>query len=389
MAMNVAVGQAYSVEGREAVSKAIYEARLALNNEPVSFAMIVASDDFNFNDVASAATTQLGDVPLIGLSTSGEITVQGSHRRSVVAALISDANLQVEAEWLPGFSGNSRMITDEMLLNLGVEDKQAGMLMIVPDGLSGGYDELLGRLPSGNYATVGCLPVGDLREERTFQMGGTKSGANGLAAAFLSGEHLRVGVGIGHGWQPVGANFKITHSRELWIRTLDGRPASDSYAALFGKQGRDWAFPPLNTLVRLYPLGVEREGLPLQVRTPLRVEPDGSLRMSAGLRDGLVGQLLVGSRAKCLEAARKATGDALRALEGAQPKMAFVFADVSWEMLFQGFAGAEVEAIREVLGRDVPIIGGYTFGQIAQPNGAPRPEFLNQHIEVIVLGEAR
>jgi hypothetical protein len=387
MTMNVAVGQAYSVEGREAVSKAIYDARLALNNEPVSFAMIIASDEFNFGDVASAATTQLGDVPMIGFSTSGEITIQGSHRRSVVAALISDASLQVEAEWLPGFSSNSRTVVDELILSLGVEDKQAGMLMIVPDGLSGGYDELLGRLPSGNFATVGCLAAGDLRDEQTFQLGGNKSGANGLAAAFLAGENLRVGVGVGHGWQPVGANFKVTHSREMWVRSLDGKPASDSYAALFGKQGRDWAFPPLNTLVRLYPLGVEREGLPLQVRTPLRVEPDGSLRMSAALRDGLVGQLLVGSRTKCLEAARKAAGDALRGLEGAQPKLAMVFADVSWEMLFQGFAGAEVEAIREVLGREVPVIGGYSFGQIAQPNGAPRPEFLNQHIEVVLLGE--
>jgi hypothetical protein len=272
--------------------------------------------------------------------------------------------------------------------SLKVENRGDGMLLMVADGFGGEFDELFGRLPSGKYKVVGCLSGGDLQVGRTYQLGGDRSGPDGLAAAFLSSQKLRLGVGIGHGWQPVGANFRVTHSRGMWVRSLNGKPASDNYAALFGKPARDWAFPPLNTMVRLYPLGIEREGLPLQVRTPLRVEADGSLRMGTALRDGLTGQLLVGSRDKCLEAARKAAGDALHTLEGAQPKLAIVLADVSWEMLFQGFAGAEVEAIREVLGREVPIIGGYTFGQIAQPEGAPRPEFLNQHVEVVVIGEA-
>jgi hypothetical protein len=385
--MRVAVGQAFSVEGREAVSKTIYAAHLALNIEPVAFALIVVSSEYDFADISSAAKTQLGNVPVIGFSTSGEITEGGSQRRSVVVALISDDSLEAQAEWLPGFSESSRTITDEVLTRLNVENREDGVLLIVADGLGGDYDELLGRLPAGDYSVVGCLAGGDLQMGRTYQIGGEKSGPDGLAAAFLSSESLRLGVGIGHGWQPVGANFKVTHSRGLWVRSLDGKPASDGYATLFGKSARDWAFPPLNTMVRLYPLGIEREGLPMQVRTPLRVEADGSLRMGVALRDGLTGHLLVGSREKCLEAARKATGDALDALEGAQPKLAIVFADISWEMLFQGFAGAEVEAIRQVLGRDVPIIGGYTFGQIAQPNGAPRPEFLNQHVEVVVLGE--
>jgi hypothetical protein len=306
----------------------------------------------------------------------------------VVVALVSDENLEARAEWLPGLSESTRLITDEIVAGLEIQNRQNGVLLMVADGLGGSYEEMLGRLPSGNYSVAGCLSGGDLQVGRTYQLGGEKSGYDGLAAAFLAGEHLRLGVGAGHGWRPVGADFRVTHSRGQWLRSLNGKPASDGYATLFGRSARDWAFPPLNTLVRLYPLGVDREGLPMQVRTPLRVEADGSLRMSASLHDGMTGHLLVGSREKCLEAARKATGDALRALEGAQPKLAIVFADISWEMLFQGFAGAEVEAIREVLGRDVPMIGGYTFGQIAQLDGAPRPEFLNQHLEVVVLGEA-
>jgi hypothetical protein len=388
MTMKVAVGQAFSVEGREAVSKAIYDARLELDNAPVSFAFIIVSIEYDFHEISVAAKSQLGEVPVIGFSTSSEISSEGSQSRSVVVALISDENLEARSEWLPGFSESSHLIAEQVMQTLQIEDEEQGVLLMVADGFEGDYEELLRRLPAGKYSVVGCLAGGDLQLGRSYQMGGERFGHSGLAAAFLSSETLQLGVGIGHGWEAVGANFRVTHSRDMWVRSLDGRPASDGYANLFGRSARDWAFPPLNTLVRLYPLGIERENLPLQVRTPMRVEADGSLRMSASLRDGSTGHLLVGSREKCLEAARKATSDALGALGDARPKLAMVFADVSWELLFQGYAGAEVEAIREVLGPNVPIIGGYTFGQFAQPNGAPLPEFLNQHVEVVVLGDS-
>lgn len=387
MTMNVAVGQAFSVEGREAVSKAIYDARLVLENAPIHFAILIVSIEYDFHDISVAAKSQLGDVPVIGFSTSSEITQEGSKRRSVVAALISDETLEAEADWRPGMSESSRSIAERVIKSLGIDKKESGLLLLVADGLSEEYDELLGQLPIGKFAVAGCMAGGDLLHDRTFQLGGDKSGSNGLAAAFLSSPTLRFGIGVGHGWQSIGANFRVTQSRDNWVRSLDGKPASEGYAALFGRPARDWGFPPLNSIVRLYPLGIERDDRPMRVHSPLRVEPDGSLRMSTPIPDGLTGHLLVGSRERCLEAARKATGDALYQMEGAQPKLAIVFADIAWEMLFQGYASAEVEAIRDVLGDEVPIIGGYSFGQIAQRDQTSPAVYLNQHVEVVVIGE--
>ena len=389
MPMQVAVGQAFSVEGREAVAKAVYEARLILGNVRVNFAVVIASFEYDFGAIFAAAQTQIGDVPMIGFSTSGELTAEGSFRRSVVVALFSHEDIQANTEWLPGFSENSAQTMREAVESLGVTSEQKGLLLVVADGIRGNYEALVNVLPSGRYQFAGCLAGGDMRLGRTHQLGGNKFGSGGVATAFLSGEYLRVGIGAAHGWQPVGASFNLTSISGLWVRGLDGKLATESYASLFGRQARDWVFPPLNTLVRLYPLGIERENQPLQVRTPLRVEADGSLRMNAELPYGGVGHLLVGSREKCLEAARKAAGDALKAVEGAQPRLALVFADISWQMIFQGYEGAEIEAVREVLGVEVPIAGGYTFGQFARMNGAPRAEFLNQHIEVVLLAEAQ
>ena len=40
----------------------------------------------------------------------------------------------------------------------------------------------------------------------------------------------------------------------------------------------------------------------------------------------------------------------------------------------------------EALGEDIPIAGGYTLGQIV-PTEEDKPQFLNQHMVVILFGE--
>ena len=388
MAMSVAVGQAFSVEGREAVARAVYQARMSIGNAQVSFAFIIASIEYDFQAIFNAAQTQIGDVPMLGFSTTGEITQSGSHRRSVVVALVVDRTLECQTEWMPHLSGGAEALTRKMLQTLDVTPDKTGLLMVVADGLAEGYDELVSSLPPGRYRFAGCLAGGDIRLGHTYQLGGNKFGEGGLAAGFLSGKHLRVGVGTAHGWQPVGTGFQITAARGAWVRSLDDLPASEAYANLFGHTPREWAMPPLNTLVRLYPFGVQQENHPLTVRTPIQVEADGSLRMNTHFKKDDFVHLLVGSRDKCLASARQAAKDALQALEGAAPRLALVFTDLSWQMLFQGYEGAEIDAVCEVIGRRVPVAGGYTFGQFTHMHGAPRPEFLNQHIEVVLLGES-
>jgi hypothetical protein len=274
-----------------------------------------------------------------------------------------------------------------LLETLSLTSEHKGLLLLIADGLGGEYEDMVQHMPPGRYQFAGALASGDLRLGVTYQCGGNRAGDGGLAGAFLAGENLKVGIGTAHGWHPVGANFEITGVSGQWVRSLDGQPATESYASLFGRESKDWTLPPLNTLVRLYPLGVVQEDQQMVVRAPLRVEMDGSLRMSSTMETGAVGKLLVGSREKCLQAAREASQSALAELgEEHPPRFGIVFADVSWQMLFQGYEGAEMEAIRKVVGEEVPLVGGYTFGQLRHAAGSPRPEFLNQHIEVILFG---
>jgi hypothetical protein len=119
------------------------------------------------------------------------------------------------------------------------------------------------------------------------------------------------------------------------------------------------------------------------------VEADGSFRMNAPVRDGVDAYLLIGSRAACQAAAQKAAQQALMQLDDSKPAFALVLVDIAWQMLLKSNPGVEIAAIQEILGADVPIAGGYTLGQIVPSRARSAPQFLNQHIVVIVFGEQK
>jgi hypothetical protein len=305
------------------------------------------------------------------------------HPNSVIVALLA-GDLKAETRWMPGYAQSGRETGVQLSKQAG-DQNEACALIFFADGFNGDADQLCHALTNGTFPLAGALSSGDLHTGHSYQIAGPQTGSGALAAAFLRG-NFRVGIGTAHGWNPVGSQFRVTRSRGFWLRTLDGRPASETYAQLFGYPARDWAFPPLNHLARLYPLGVE-QGDQIVIRSPIRVEADGSFRMNAPVRDGVNAYLMVGNRVSCENAAQQAAQQALQQLGGGKTAFALVLVDIAWDMLLKSHPGVEIAAVQEILGKDVPIAGGYTLGQIVPAKDVNPPQLLNQHITVIAFGE--
>jgi hypothetical protein len=352
------------------------------SNAPV-LCIVIASYLYDAQQVINGVASLIGNTPIIGFSTPAGLTSTGLQIHSVVVALLAASDARVDVTWLAGYTQGSREVSQQLAELL--EHRQQQSTLLFADGFNADAEQLCASLPVGTRL-VGALSSGDLHTGNAYQIGNSQFGAGGLALARLEG-NIRIGVGYGHGWQPVGSHFRVTRSRGFWVRTLDGRPASETYAHLFGYPARDWAFPPLDHLTRLYPLGLEQPDKSLIIRSPLRVEADGSFRMNATVGDGKEAYLLVGSLSACQAAAAEATQQALAALEGARPALALVLADVSWQMLFEALPGTDVAAVRDALGPQIPIAGGYTLGQIIPGTEKASPQFLNQHMAVVIFGE--
>jgi len=387
MTLTASVGYAQALDAREAGMQAAHQALNSLGAASPSIVVALIPHRYDPQQVINGASTLLANVPMIGVSVSAGLTQSGMNLNSVIIAMLSGDDIQAETHWFPSYSQASGETASRISQLLGYEQRPTESVIVFADGMNGNAEEFCAALAAG-IPVLGGLASGDPQGTTSFQIAGMQSGAGSMAAAFLRG-NVKVGIGHGHGWHPIGSHFRVTRSRGFWLRTLDGRPASETYSQLFGQPARDWAFPPLNYMTRIYPLGFEQEqGDELMVRAPLRVEADGSFRMNCGLRDGSDAYLMIGSPADCLAAAREATQKALLALGDSKPVFALVLVDTAWQILLQANNGVEIKAIQEILGDKVPIAGGYTLGQIippAQPGG--RSKFLNQNIVVAVFGE--
>jgi hypothetical protein len=384
MALKASSGYAQALNGREAGLRATHQALNRLGSGTPAFGFVIASHQYPALEVVSGVSSLLGDTPMIGFSSSVCLAADGLHHNSVLVGLLG-GDLQAETRWLPGYAQSGRE-TGAQLSDVLAGRADARGLLFFADGFNGDADQFCHALSAAAVPVVGGLSSGDLHTGHSYQIAGPQIGTGALAAAFLRGD-LRVGVGAAHGWNPVGSQFRVTRSRGFWLRTLDGRPASETYAQLFGYPAREWAFPPLSHLARLYPLGVEH-GDQLVIRAPIRVEADGSFRMNVPVRDGVDAYLLVGNRGSCESAAQQAAQQALQQLEGAKPVFALLLVDVAWEMLLKSHPGIEVAAVQDILGKEIPIAGGYTLGQILPGKAAGSPQLLNQHILVVVFGAA-
>lgn len=383
MTLNVATGTAHALNGREASLQATHQALNRLGTSSPAFGLVIASHQYQAREVVSGVSGLLGDTPIVGFSSPAGLSSEGIHPNSVVVTLMS-GDLKAETHWLPGYAQSARE-TGAKLMKAVSDHKDARTALFFADGFNGDADQLCNSLGGGSIPFIGALAAGDLHTGYSYQFAGPQTGNGALAAAILRGD-VRVGVGSAHGWKPVGSQFRVTRSRGFWLRTLDGKPASETYAQLFGYPAREWAFPPLSHLARLYPLGVE-QGDQLVVRAPIRVEADGSFRLNASVRDGADAYLLVGSQVSCEAAAQEAAHQAIKQLDGSKPVFALVLVDLAWEMLLKSHPGVEISAVRDIIGAGVPLAGGYTLGQIVPGKNSTIPQMLNQHIVVLAFGE--
>jgi hypothetical protein len=384
MALKVSIGQAQALNGREAGLQATHQALNQMGSSTPALGFVIAAHQYQAREVVSGVSGLLGDTPMIGFSSSACLTSSGLHHNSVMVALLS-GDFQAETRWMSGYAQSGRE-TGSQLSRQAAEQNDPRALFFFADGFNGDADQLCTAISNVTFPLVGALSSGDLHTGHSYQIAGPQTGTGALSAAFLRGE-INIGVGAAHGWNPVGSQFRVTRSRGFWLRTLDGRPASETYAQLFGYPAREWAFPPLSHLARLYPLGVE-QGDHLVIRAPIRVEADGSFRMNAPVRDGVDAYLLVGNRFSCENAAQQAAQQALQQLDGKKPIFALILVDIAWQMLLKSHPGAEIAAVQDILGKDIPIAGGYTLGQIIPGKETTTPQLLNQHIVVVTFAEA-
>jgi hypothetical protein len=281
-----------------------------------------------------------------------------------------------------------------------VKDKANGKLdlfIMLPDVLAGngadivrGVNEVLGN----DCVVVGGAPGDDFKFEKTFQYLNDKVYSESVIGLGLKGS-MKVGVGVKHGWIPIGTSRKATKSKGSILYELDSKPAIDIYKEYFGEEmAKELENEKLARLAITYPLGIKiQDREEMLIRDAISVDSDGSITCAAEIPEGSDVSLMIGSREEAIKVAAEAAKDAKKQLEGKDPKAIIIFNCIARHKLFGEFSKDEIKAIQKEIGEEVPLIGFYTYGEQA-PIGADLrninkcdSDFHNETVVICVLGE--
>lgn len=376
--------------GQEACQQAIKQA-----GGRVDLLVVFSTVAYDQKKILQGVRSVSGDALLVGCSDFGEITTQGptSQHVSVMALHSNKIN----------FSVGVGKGTDKDSFAAGRQAAEAvkraaktppSLLITFLDGLAEngaaavrGVQAVLGE----NLPIMGGSAGDDFKFEKTYQYLDDQVLTCSMVGVGLSGA-FSFGVGVRHGWEPVGLPMKVTKSEGGRLIKINNRPALSIYEDYFGKRAEELIKEPIARMAYTYPLGMSVEGSDeLLIRDVVIANEKGEITCAAEIPEGSEIRLMLGDPDKAVAAAREAAQDALKQLKGASPKAIFVFDCVARHKLLGPRIGEEITAIQEVLGKEVPLIGFYTYGEQAPLGGVLGPKcrsvFHNETMTLLVLGE--
>jgi len=266
----------------------------------------------------------------------------------------------------------------------------------VIDQKVGAADTVRGVLESlgPHFPVVGGAAGDDFEFKKTYQYLNDRVYSGVVVGLGLQGQ-FRLGIGVKHGWIPVGTPKKVTKSSGAVLHELDGKPAIKIYEDYFGEErAKELRSESLARLAITYPLGMQVSGSDeLLIRDPITVDERGSITCAAEIPEGSEIRLMIGSREEAVKVAKEAAKNAVKQLDGSAPKAVIIFNCIARNKLFGERSGEEIEAIQEAVGRDTPLIGFYTYGEQAPLGGEVRninkcnPAFHNETVVVCVLAD--
>ncbi|MEK7541387.1 MAG: FIST N-terminal domain-containing protein, partial [Patescibacteria group bacterium] len=365
-----------------------------------NFLFVFASPALQQEEVIRGIRDAAGAAPLIGCSTAGEITNEGPSQKSVGVMAIRSDTLSfytgVGADIKSGAREAGQAVAREVQEKA---DKPLRTFIMLPDVLTGnGADAVRGVLDvlGPHFPVVGGAAGDDFIFEKTYQYrdGDVVSGA--VAGVGIAGART-IGIGVRHGWVPIGMPMKVTRAQGAVLHELDGKPAISIYEDYFGERAEELRKEALARLAITYPLGLkipeyQEEYL---IRDPITVDEKGSITCAAEIPEGAEVRLMIGSKEKAVEAAEDAARHLMQEFEmdKTKPKFVLMFNCIAREKLFAQKANDEIQAVMNIIGHSVPLLGFYTYGEQAPLGGEARnlekcdPRFHNETAVLFAIGE--
>jgi hypothetical protein len=375
-----------SVAARAAVGSALEGA-----TNP-SFALVMSTDCYDPVALARALRESLGSVPWAACCSAGVFAgVQWIPDGLVVGVISSpdrDARVGVgisgPIEAAPRIAGADAVA--DALSHLGPADpRRERSIILLPDGRAGVAADVVrgaAREVGADALWVGGGSGHNTRPLRSVQFAGGESHSDRVVAIALESRR-KSGVGICHGWTPFGKPTMVTRARGDTILELDYQPAFRVYQQCAASRGDRVTPETFASFAISHPIGIPQPDEEYVIRDPLELLPDGGIRCVGEVPDGALVRMMKGDAEALLSAASKAARHARERVEGV-PAGAIAFDCVSRRVMLGERTRDELMRFQDGVGRDVPMMGCLTFGEIGTLTHG-MPQFHNKTAVLLAL----
>jgi len=403
--MDIGIGLSIEKDPISAAKEATRLASINIRTEEIDLAIVFSSTDLSCVSLLKTIAISLKKehLPIIGCSSAAVISNQGIFKHGLIVMLLSlSPGVYFNIACVRGIKEKTALSAGRELgekLLQGFRDVRRDLSVIFSDGLMDegsnllyGLQERLGK----SFPLVGASASDDMRFFRTY-LYFNQEVLTDSAVGILWGGKLNFGLGIQHGWKPLGKPRTITKSKGNMVYEIDGEPAVKIYEEYLARNLAGLQ-KEIRRISILYPIGMylpgEQEYL---LRNILSIENNGSVRLQGNVIEGSTVRLMIGTKESCLNATTQALNEAKKILfapimditKSKIKNFVFVFDSASRYMLLRREANQELEIIKAGFSQDTPIMGLYTYGEQAPLKAISyqgQAYFHNQTIAILNIG---
>jgi len=364
--INVGTGKDSSLDVQKAAIEATKRALSETGNK-ANLIIVFSSINFAKKELLEGIKSVAQEAKIVGCTTGGEIIDENVGEGNVAIMAIETDTIDVVVDYEEKIKGREKEAGVKLAKKIkDVSKKELKSLMILVDGFVNGQELIEGiQGVLGKYfPIVGALAGDNFQFKKTYQYFNDKVLTDSAIAVGFCGD-FSFGAAMGHGWKPVSIPKGINKAEGFSIEKIEKGTGISLYKEYLGEEADQLTKEPLSTISLNYPLGFEVEGSKeVIIRTTVSATKEGSLTCAGPIiKEGKV-RLMVSEIDEGIEAARNISKDALSQIKNKKPKLAIAFNCICRYKLFGPTKQKEILAIKEVIGKDVPLIGFYSHGEI-------------------------
>lgn len=382
--MRVSIAQAEGLDAFDTTAQVVQTCRQQLDGQSPSAGILYAGAGFDHQVILDSLHRAFPGMPLIGCTTAGNFSTAGGYSDDAISlmAFASDT-IEIRAglgrRLSNGYRAAARAALDTA--NEGRE-QTARVCLTLPDLTQHAGSDIIGALGQeldGDCGVFGGCPAAmDDTGQVIRQFFGREVLEDALPLLLFSGP-VDYSYTVANSWKSIGPREKVTEVEGRRVRRIGHRRALDFYFHYLG---------PHTAPATEFPLAVYvGDGRHFSLRGPIIYHPeDGAITFAQTIPEGATVQMTEAIRDQLIADIRSSAKALKREPASFQPFAALAFSCILRKQALGTRVVEEIDALEREYPAGLPIMGFYSFGEIAPPATDWESICHNATLVTLVLG---